>query len=340
MAAHRPLHEYLAKVCGKTVLLQAKKGFAFPLPAYLAKGYSFAKGKVFGQRMVFALAAQEQDQQQQQAPSFKRLQADYQALTSAGEDSMLVLAFEYLPSYLRSHLVEARIPFVVIDRQVFLPQYWVDLREREEAASDPPPESLTWSTQVVLLRHLLRHDVEALSLSALAKELGYSAMAMTFAHRQLEAAELATTRRQGHSKYLTFAHEGRSLWKAALPRLRKPWRQEVPLQQAPFPKSFQVWTSGLSALAHRSDLSFAGPKVRAIHGDDWRKIEQTNQLAVAEHLEFAQIQLEIWEYDPGLLAEGSNVDPLSLYLCFQEDPNERVQVALEDLLEGVAWELS
>jgi DNA-binding MarR family transcriptional regulator len=327
------LSEYLARATGSSVLLKPAERLEGKLPVYLAKSYALGRGEILGEQMTLALAMPEMEGR----PSLKRLQADFKALRLACDASLLVLAFEHLPSHLRSHLVKARIPFVVIGRQIFLPHYWVDLREREEAPPESPPSFLTWSAQVVLLRHLLWHDVEERSLSELADKLHYSAMAMTHARRQLQAAELATTCREGRSKHLSFVQQGRSLWEQALPKLRRPWSRRVALNQAELPKPYQVWSSGISALSRRSLISSEGIPVRAIHGDFLRKAEESQGLSVAEHMEFAQIKLEVWEYDPGLLAKGDSVDSLSLFLCLREDPNERVQGALEDLLDGLSW---
>jgi len=51
--------------------------------------------------------------------------------------------------------------------------------------------------------------------------------------------------------------------------------------------------------------------------------------------------LELWKYNPAKLAEGItekfNVDPLSLYLSLQEMHDERVENALEMIIEKIIW---
>ncbi|PCJ54822.1 MAG: hypothetical protein COA70_03775 [Planctomycetota bacterium] len=333
MDSIRPLNEYLSKATGTSVLLQRVKPQESLLPAYLAQSYVLGQGEMLDQPMMIALALPEEGGR----PSFKRLLADFKALQGVHEGGLLLMAFEYLPSYLRSHLVQARIPFAVIGHQIFLPHYWVDLREREQAAPEASPRKLTWSAQAVLLRHLLWKDVEQRSLSDLAHQLDYSAMAMTLARRQLEAAELATTRRDGRSKHLSFVQQGRDLWEQALPLLRRPWLRSVAVNMTQLPSAYKTWHSGISALSHCSAISSEGIPVRAIDGDFLRKAEESQGLSVAEDMEFAQIKLEVWEYDPGLLAKGESVDPLSLFLCLREDPNERMQGALEELLGDLTW---
>jgi hypothetical protein len=47
----------------------------------------------------------------------------------------------------------------------------------------------------------------------------------------------------------------------------------------------------------------------------------------------AQVELQLWKYDPRVLANGSAVDVLSLAMCFCEDPDERVEKAIEEMWE-------
>ena len=48
-----------------------------------------------------------------------------------------------------------------------------------------------------------------------------------------------------------------------------------------------------------------------------------------------QFALELWRYDPGKLSEGNCVDPLSLALSLQNDQDERVEMAVEEMLEKI-----
>ena len=47
--------------------------------------------------------------------------------------------------------------------------------------------------------------------------------------------------------------------------------------------------------------------------------------------------LEIWNYAPILLAKGDAVDRLSLYLSMKDHADERIQIALENLIEDMPW---
>lgn len=48
-----------------------------------------------------------------------------------------------------------------------------------------------------------------------------------------------------------------------------------------------------------------------------------------------QIRLELWEYDPKQFSESNMADRLSVALAFERNEDERVEEAVEELLEGV-----
>ena len=50
------------------------------------------------------------------------------------------------------------------------------------------------------------------------------------------------------------------------------------------------------------------------------------------------MEIEIWKYDPELLARKGVVDPLSLYMSMKNTKDERVEMmALDTLLEKFQW---
>jgi hypothetical protein len=49
------------------------------------------------------------------------------------------------------------------------------------------------------------------------------------------------------------------------------------------------------------------------------------------------ITVEAWSYDPLILAGENFVDRLSLYLSVRETPDERIEAALNELLETLPW---
>ena len=58
-------------------------------------------------------------------------------------------------------------------------------------------------------------------------------------------------------------------------------------------------------------------------------IQSTNQLYDAD----SQVAIELWRYDPKRISTNKMVDPLSLALSLQEEADERIETAVEEMLE-------
>jgi len=48
-------------------------------------------------------------------------------------------------------------------------------------------------------------------------------------------------------------------------------------------------------------------------------------------------ELEVWSYSPELFAKKGVVDRFSLFLSMRENNDERIQSALEGMMEQVEW---
>ena len=58
---------------------------------------------------------------------------------------------------------------------------------------------------------------------------------------------------------------------------------------------------------------------------------------ISPNPEEAQLQLEVWRYDPQILTEEETVDPFSLYLSLKETEDERIESALTEMMEKLQW---
>jgi hypothetical protein len=50
-----------------------------------------------------------------------------------------------------------------------------------------------------------------------------------------------------------------------------------------------------------------------------------------------EVEIEVWSYDPRVLLDGPTVDRLSLFLSLRDDPDERVQQALQEMMRSFSW---
>ena len=47
--------------------------------------------------------------------------------------------------------------------------------------------------------------------------------------------------------------------------------------------------------------------------------------------------VQLWRYDPLLFARDRRVDHFSLYLTLRDEADERVEAALEEMMENAPW---
>ena len=96
--------------------------------------------------------------------------------------------------------------------------------------------------------------------------------------------------------------------------------------------------AGLTALAHFTLLAPPSIPVYAVSLDDWKSMKLTNAIVELPAAEPQSYEVEIWNYSPLLFKEEHDVvDRFSLYLSVQDNVDERVQSALEKMMEEVLW---
>ena len=94
--------------------------------------------------------------------------------------------------------------------------------------------------------------------------------------------------------------------------------------------------AGLSALASQSMLTDPPQTLYAIGPEQWKAARQKGAKRQAQPPQGTTLW-QLWTYDPRPLAKDGVVDLLSLTLSLQDDPDERVQLALDELRERFPW---
>lgn len=159
------------------------------------------------------------------------------------------------------------------------------------------------------------------------KALGFSAMTITRAARQLEMTGIFRMEKEGVQKVLLADLRGQALFERAKLFLASPVRKIIYIgSDEVIPKMF---LSGDSALAKKSMLNPAATRCYSIDGKIGKELKGTEQLLDANR----QSRLELWKYAPQLLAEDDAVDTLSLTLSMMESKDERVEGALDEMLD-------
>lgn len=321
----KKLQDYLKKISGDSPLFT--KELATKLPLYLRERYDILSSKIFGRRTLLAFARAGD-------ASPGEYQADASQLQAALGDSV-VFVIESLSSHDRHRLVHHRVPFIVPASQTFIPMIFMDLRERQPLPRSEKVKKLTPAAQRLILYHLQKSHLEEISMKLMASKIGYSLNMMSKVKSELESAELAEAYRVGKTVVIRFTQQGRELWEAARPFLSSPVKKKYWVQwEKP---AYPALLSGISALSHKSMLSDDPIPTYAL----WYKTFQQNLELGLFHgcrtPDEADLGLEAWRYNPLITGEDHVVDPLSLFLSLQDDPDERVQQQLEKLIHEMPW---
>jgi DNA-binding MarR family transcriptional regulator len=297
------------------------------LPPVLRERYKFAKAELLGLHVLLMLDTSAEEQ----APTAVRKHMEM--LKTKGE-AELIYVREQVTTYNRKRLIEQKIPFIVPGNQMYLPMLAIDLREHFRRIRRETP-AISPSTQVVVLYALLHEPGKELIPAEMAALLSYSAMTMTRAFDELEAANLAEINVRGRERYLKFVGDRRELWDKAQPLLRSPINKRLFIRYAESADGFV--RAGLTALEHYTMLAAPAHPTYALSREEWKALQKRHKIAVVPSQDPDAIAIEVWWYSPRRFASDKFVDRLSLFLSLRADRDERTQAALEEMMEKFEW---
>lgn len=243
----------------------------------------------------------------------------------------VVLILERLTYRQKEYLLRERIPFIVDGRQVYLPFMAVYLQERGDAETIDKKELLP-ASQVVLL-HFIYHGSGKQIMSRAITDLGLTSTSVSRAVRQLEELGLLKTKKDGVQKLLYSELSASELFQKARSNFQNPVKKTVYIPTRQIRET--LLKSGYTALAGYSMLN--EPEVVCYASDSvsrWDSIA-TKKLQDGQ----TQVAVEFWRYDPKKLSGTDTVDPLSLALALENDTDERVEEAVEEMLSQVWREI-
>src|SRR5690606_34272397 len=232
---------------------------------------------------------------------------------------------------------ETKLPFLCPGNQLYLPDLGIDLREQVKA----PLEKVTRlapATQVLVLACLHRKIVPHDSFTGveLGAKFGYTKMTMARALDELRQFQWVETEGNRQTSRHRFVIGGQKLWEQARPRLRSPVTKRLYLEEWFRGEKFKA---GESALEELTLLGSPRRATWAVTPKRWKTLqhEPGAHLIPEAAKDNAHAEFELWRYDPALLATASSVDVLSLALSFQDHPDERIQMAVDEVLRKFPW---
>lgn len=238
-----------------------------------------------------------------------------------------------LAGYVRQRLVDRKITFVVPGQQMFWPELGLARKAGKIKSTMVPVETISPATQAVLIYALTGRVQDPVTPKALAGKLGYTAMTLSRALDEIETNKLGTVVRESRERLL-YPEIPKVLWEQVLPFLRDPVRETVRIKECLLVPNLRI-AAGETALAGMGMLTAPQEPVYAIGRKAWKNIFKQIELIPVE--DEGTCQLQIWRYDPALFAKQGKVDPFSLFLSLRDEQDERVDVALTNMMENMEW---
>jgi len=304
----------------------SKSSKAGSLPFFLHDQYDFYKFNLLEKE--FVMLAAKNDDDLTPAKIKKHIQ-----IVSEKLQLQAIFLGESLSSFNRQRLIAYKVPFIIPDNQMYLPDLAIDLKEHFIKAR-AKIEKLGPAAHVVVLYMLMNRQMDSVTPKELAKTLDYSAMTMSRAVDEIESTGLADVSLEGKRRVVKFEQNRRQLWEKALPYLDSPVKKRLWVIVL---KNYELLIAGESALAKYSMLTPPKQPIYAISAQGWKMLQDEISVEVAPNPEEAQLQLEVWRYDPQILTEEETVDPFSLYLSLKETEDERIESALTEMMEKLQW---
>lgn len=335
---------YLEDTLGLSVSLPRKWHGTGSLPYLVRDKFTFEELEIAGRPAVLAL---------DDAGGITPEQIERAIAKIRNRAQIAIYVTPVLTSYDRKRLVERGVPFLVPDSQLHAPELGLAMREHFRPRPVTPVEKneqLRPASQAMLISALLRPDwTPKWEPAQAAARMGYTPMTASRAVREIAGAGLGEVRREKRTQLLVMNFDQRETWKRAAPLMRSPvlrvaWvsmqepgaylgsdgKMTLP-RSSTFVGPFR--TAGLEALARRTMLAPPPHRIFAITREAFKLANVT----VLPRYEPDAMEWQVWHYTPELGPRTDIVDPLSLILSLRDDPDERVQGALEELENTLPW---
>lgn len=322
----KKLEQYLLETLALPVTA-VKWDKAGQLPLFLRDMYDFYLISILSDSLLLMAAGEKREQ----TPATVRKHL-VQVQEKSGYE--VVYLKDSVSAYNRKRLIEHKVPFIIPGNQMYLPMLGIDLREHFRKQQ---PETLMFSpsTQAFVLYAIYHKEQDTFTPKEMAERLGYSAMTMTRAFDELQQLGVGEHEVKGRERCLQFHDKGKALWDKGLQFMRTPVLKRVYVH--PLRDKAPGVCAGLDALARYTMLANPKNRVYACSGTQWKNYRLQNKMTVVPLPEPGDIEIEVWSYDPGLFADNMTADRLSLFLSLRNTSDERVESALDEMMEGMQW---
>lgn len=239
--------------------------------------------------------------------------------------------FTKLNHYSKDTMMNEGIPFIVVEKQVYLPFLGMILSDKDDRRLAPVRE-ISFLTQKLLLCALYE-KWQDMNVTKIAERLGVTKMSVTRCLDEIEYLEIDVLDTTGKSRKVTVESDTKKIWGKISPFLRNPvitkyqLAEDIGLEKK----------AGISALCEYSLLS---DNTYPTYGITKKELKET---ALKEYRQIAageDMSCEVLELGYFIDFNGKQVqDPLSVLLSMSDTDmgDERVQRCVDEMLEEYVW---
>ncbi len=241
------------------------------------------------------------------------------------------LFFTKLNYYSKDTMMNEGIPFIIADKQMFLPFLGMVLSEKNDRKLKPV-HTISFLTQKLLLCALYE-KWQKMTVTKIAERFGVSKMSISRCMDEIEYLDIDILNVSGKTRKISVEEEPKILWEKIKPILRNPVIARFQLAEDIELKK----RAGISALCEYSMLS---DNHYPTYGITKKELQETNLKSLRQISKGEEIGCEVLELGYFIDFHDKQVqDPLSVLLSISEEDvqDERVESCIDEMLEDYVW---
>lgn len=334
------IRNYIKEIIGIEFDLHlVDKSILSHFPVYLRNAYQWYELDMLNKQFIIAHTETDED--------FSIAAIDSQ-LSNIEEKLNLpiILCVDELEAYNRKRLIERKRAFIIPFKQMYIPYLFIDFTEFKYQTKIRPSEHLQPFSQVLVIAHLLNtnnhYQIEEIPLKEIAMQFQVNTINVSRAVENLVALNLIEIYNKGRYKLFHFKMDKKQLWNDGLQKdvFINPITKQYFAEQN-FYLNNNMLRAGDTALTDFTNINPSDRLVFAVDNPTFNLMKKNNPPYIFTEYE-GKYCLQVWKYDPTFMNRISqsaykNVDPLSLYLTYKEEQDERVQIELEHLINRFIW---
>lgn len=313
---------YIEKVLHRPVVIQEYTA-SKKLPPIISNNYKLKTVVIDGKRCIFAEPSADIS-----LSAIRKQQKLLENLTGM----VCVLELLKINGYAKERLIEEGIPFVIQEKQIYLPFLGLAL-SREDERVIKPCERISFLTQKLILTSIYEKWKDV-TVSNAAEMLSVTKTSITRCYDEIEAMELPYIKKNSRSRLFSVNGSAKEMWEQIRNILRNPI-----LQQFQFKNDINQagFLSGMSALSAYSMLGHSPYPIYAVSKKEIGELLTKNEL-LRSSADIPGCVIQELGYTINF-NNNQAIDPLSVALMIPDfelnDP--RVSKAVDEMLEVEVW---